>query len=51
MAARGGMQAALLTVLAGYDPDDPRTEPLNCELRSTIHTISPRDGLKGVRIG
>jgi amidase len=43
--------AALLTVLAGYDPDDPATLPMR-DRPAIDYTGSLRaDGLKGVRIG
>jgi len=43
--------AALLTVLAGYDPDDPATEPLKSREPLDYTQYLQRDGLKGVRIG
>ena len=43
--------AALLTVLAGYDPDDPATEPLKSREPLDYTQFLHRDGLKGVRIG
>jgi amidase len=43
--------AALLTVLAGYDPDDPVTEPLKAQTPLDYTQFLNRDGLKGVRIG
>ena len=43
--------AALLTVLAGYDPDDPATEPLKSREPLDYAQFLHRDGLKGVRIG
>jgi len=43
--------AALLTVLAGYDPDDPATEPLKSRTPLDYTQFLHRDGLKGVRIG
>jgi amidase len=43
--------AALLTVLAGYDPDDPATEPLKSRTPLDYTQFLNRDGLKGVRIG
>ena len=43
--------AALLTVLAGYDPDDPATEPLKSREPLDYTQFLNRDGLKGVRIG
>jgi amidase len=43
--------AALLTVLAGYDPDDPATEPLKSREPPDYTQFLQRDGLKGVRIG
>jgi amidase len=43
--------AALLTVLAGYDPDDPATEPLKSRQPLDYTQYLQRDGLKGVRIG
>ncbi|MDB6107336.1 MAG: amidase, Asp-tRNAAsn/Glu-tRNAGln amidotransferase subunit, partial [Gammaproteobacteria bacterium] len=43
--------AALLTVLAGYDPDDPATEPLKSQTPLDYTQFLNRDGLKGVRIG
>jgi amidase len=43
--------AALLTVLAGYDPDDPATEPLKSREPLDYTQFLQREGLKGVRIG
>jgi amidase len=43
--------AALLTVLAGYDPDDPATEPLKSREPLDYTQYLRREGLKGVRIG
>jgi amidase len=43
--------AILLTVLAGYDPDDPATEPLQSRPPLDYRQFLKRDGLKGVRIG
>jgi amidase len=43
--------AALLTVLAGYDPADPATEPLESRAPVDYTEFLHRDGLKGVRIG
>jgi amidase len=43
--------AALLTVLAGYDPEDPATEPLKSRAAVDYSQFLKRDGLKGVRIG
>jgi amidase len=43
--------AALLTVLAGYDPDDPATESLKSLAPLDYTQFLRRDGLKGVRIG
>jgi amidase len=43
--------AALLTVLAGYDPDDPATEPLKSREPLDYTQFLRRDALKGVRIG
>jgi len=43
--------AALLTVLAGYDPDDAATEPLKSRPPLDYTRYLHRDGLKGVRIG
>jgi amidase len=43
--------AALLTVLAGYDTDDPATEPLKSKTSLDYTQFLDRDGLKGVRIG
>jgi amidase len=43
--------AALLTVLAGFDPDDPATEPLKTRAPVDYTQFLKRDGLKGVRIG
>jgi len=43
--------AALLTVLAGYDPDDPATAPMR-DRPAIDYTQSLRaDGLKGIRVG
>jgi amidase len=43
--------ATLLTVLAGYDPDDPATEPLKSRPPLDYREFLNRDGLKGVRVG
>jgi amidase len=43
--------ATLLTVLAGYDPDDPATEPLKSRPPLDYRQFLNRDSLKGVRIG
>jgi amidase len=43
--------ATLLTVLAGYDPDDPATEPLQSRPPLDYRQFLKRDGLQGVRIG
>lgn len=43
--------AALLTVLAGYDPDDPATEPLKSREPLDYTQFLNRNGLKGLRIG
>jgi amidase len=43
--------AALLTVLAGYDPDDPATEPLKTQIPLDYTQFLNSDGLKGVRVG
>ncbi len=43
--------AALLTVLAGYDPADPATEPLKSQAPEDYRRFLNRDALKGVRIG
>jgi len=43
--------AALLNVLAGYDPDDPATEPLKSRAPVDYTQFLNRDGLRGVRIG
>jgi amidase len=43
--------AALLTVMAGYDPDDPATEPMKSQRSLDYTQFLDRDGLKGVRIG
>jgi amidase len=43
--------AILLTVLAGYDPDDPATEPLQSRPPLDYRQFLKRDGLEGVRIG
>src|SRR5882757_4563796 len=43
--------AALLTVLAGYDPDDPATEPMKSQTSLDYTRFLHRDGLKGVRVG
>lgn len=43
--------AALLTVLAGYDPDDPATEPLKSQPARDYRQFLDRDSLKGARIG
>jgi amidase len=43
--------AALLSALAGYDPDDPATAPLQSRPPLDYTQFLHRDGLKGVRIG
>lgn len=43
--------ATLLTVLAGYDPDDPATEPLKSRPPLDYREFLNRDSLKGVRVG
>jgi amidase len=43
--------AALLSVLAGYDPDDPATAPLREQPPPDYRQFLDRDSLKGVRIG
>jgi amidase len=43
--------AVLLTVLAGYDPADPATEPLKSQPPPDYRQFLKRDGLKGIRIG
>lgn len=43
--------AALLTVLAGYDPDDPATAPLRDRQPLDYTAYLDPNGLKGVRIG
>jgi amidase len=43
--------ATLLTVLAGYDPDDPATAPLQSRPQVDYRQFLKRDSLKGVRIG
>ncbi len=43
--------AALLTVLAGYDPADPATEPLKSQPPQDYRKFLVPDALKGVRIG
>jgi|SRR6185295_6980885 len=43
--------AALLTVLAGFDPDDPATEPLKSQTPLDYTQFLNRDGLKGLRVG
>jgi amidase len=43
--------AALLTVLAGYDPDDPATLPLRDRARVDYTRFLDANSLKGVRIG
>jgi amidase len=43
--------AALLTVIAGYDPDDPATEPLRSRAPEDYTQYLRRDALKGARIG
>ena len=43
--------AALLTVLAGYDPDDPATLPLRDRAPADYTRFLDADSLKGVRIG
>lgn len=43
--------AALLTVLAGYDPDDPATEPLKSRASLDYTQFLNRDGLRGARLG
>jgi hypothetical protein len=48
--AAGRDAAALLTVLAGYDPDDAATEPLKLQTPLDYTQFLYRDGLKGVHI-
>lgn len=43
--------AALLSVLAGYDPDDPATEPLHERPPPDYSRFLDAAGLKGARIG
>jgi amidase len=43
--------AALLNVLAGYDPDDPATLPLKDHPPPDFRFALRRDALKGVRVG
>lgn len=43
--------AVVLTVLAGFDPDDPATEPLRKRPALDYTRFLNRDGLQGVRIG
>jgi amidase len=43
--------ATLLTVLAGYDPDDPATEPLKSHPRLDYREFLNPESLKGVRVG
>jgi amidase len=43
--------ATLLTVLAGYDPADPATAPLQSKPALDYRQFLKRDSLKGVRIG
>jgi amidase len=43
--------ATLLTVLAGYDPDDPATLPLKDHASVDYTRFLDSDGLKGVRVG
>jgi amidase len=43
--------AALLTVLAGYDPDDPATAANQSHPPLDYRQFLNRDGLKGIRIG
>jgi len=43
--------AALLTVIAGYDPNDPTTEPLKSQPRKDYRQFLIRDSLKGIRVG
>jgi amidase len=43
--------AALLTVLAGYDPDDPATEPLRGRPPTDYSRFLDVDSLQGTRIG
>ncbi len=43
--------ATLLSVLAGYDPDDPATESLKSRPPLDYRQYLNRDGLKGVRVG
>jgi amidase len=42
---------ALLTVLAGYDPDDPATAASQSRPALDYRQFLDRDGLKGVRVG
>jgi amidase len=43
--------AALLTVLAGYDPEDPATAPIQSRPSLDYRQFLNRDSLKGIRIG
>jgi amidase len=43
--------AALLSVLAGYDPDDPATAPMQSRPPVDYQQFLNRDSLKGIRIG
>ena len=43
--------ATLLTVIAGYDPDDPATAPLKDKPPADYRLALKDDSLKGVRIG
>jgi amidase len=43
--------ATLLTVLAGYDPDDPATAPLQSRAPVDYRQFLNRNALKGIRIG
>lgn len=43
--------ATLLTVLAGYDPEDPATKPLQSRPPPDYRQFLNRDSLQGVRVG
>src|SRR5437762_3903647 len=51
LTGRNGDAAALLTVLAGYDPDDPATAPLRERPPPDYSRFLDGAGLKGARIG
>jgi len=51
MARSVGDAVAVFQVVAGYDPDDPATEPMKGKQLPDYSASLIRDGLKGARIG